>query len=531
MKKRTLLTLVIFIISIPAFYGQNDPAMNGLRAISKDVLQAQLEFLASDWMEGRRTGEKGELIASDYIASMLRLYGVKPHGDIIPAINLTGESYTAQRSYFQNFVLIRTIPGDEQILRIKNKKDEYLKTTDYRYNTDFYLRPSVNTETEAPVAFAGYGLKNSKLKFDETSGLDISGKFIIRIAGAPEAVLKTLTASEINTAKRDFEIFARNEGAAGILEVNPDNVVTTGIVQGIADMAPSEKIPMPGGLNAAYYLPQNENPSVFQRISISVGTANDLLKETGNNIHKYISEPNPRYLPDYQPADGKTVYLKTTVDKSTVPVRNVLGIIEGNKTDEYIVLGAHYDHMGINEGYIWNGADDNASGTTGIMTIAKALMESGQKPDKTIIVALWTAEEQGLLGSEYFLRNLDFPAEQIRLNLNMDMISRYISDDQPDKVTMTYTAKEAGFRQITESNLRKHNIELDVDYQPSDDPPGGTDHRNFVEAGIPVMRFKPGHREEYHTPYDEPVTIDWEIMEKIVRISFLNILELSGKDW
>ena len=206
-------------------------------------------------------------------------------------------------------------------------------------------------------------------------------------------------------------------------------------------------------------------------------------------------------------------------------------MIEGKRSDQFIVLGAHYDHMGIGNGFIWNGADDNASGTVGVMTLAKAIGETGVKPDKSIIVALWSAEELGLMGSRYYLDNLFFPLNNIKLNLNFDMISRYVSDSEPNKVTMTYDSEYPTFRDITVSNLQKYGIDLIVDYQPSDDPPGGSDHRSFVAKGIPVMRFKPGHREEYHRPGDEIETLNWDIMEKIIKISFTNIWELANSDW
>jgi hypothetical protein len=224
----------------------------------------------------------------------------------------------------------------------------------------------------------------------------------------------------------------------------------------------------------------------------------------------------------------------TTTGASTtqVPTRNILGIIEGKNTDEYIVLGAHYDHLGVWNEYLWTGADDNVSGTVGIMTIAKAIVETGVKPEKSIIIALWTAEEVGLLGSRYFLDNLDYPLNRIKLNLNFDMISRYIADDEPKNVAMTYTDKyHPFFRDITVANLQKHGIDLVVDYQPSADPPGGSDHKSFIAKGIPVMRFKPGHRDEYHTPWDKISTINWDIMEKIIKIGFANIWELANTKW
>jgi aminopeptidase-like protein len=111
------------------------------------------------------------------------------------------------------------------------------------------------------------------------------------------------------------------------------------------------------------------------------------------------------------------------------------------------------------------------------------------------------------------------------------MISRHFSDDEPNKVTMFYSDSCLEFKSLTENNLKEYNIELEPDYQASANPPLGSDHRSFVAKGIPIMRFKPGHREEYHTPADELSTIDWDVMEKIIKISFLNVWELSTTDW
>ena len=223
---------------------------------------------------------------------------------------------------------------------------------------------------------------------------------------------------------------------------------------------------------------------------------------------------------------------KTGASTTQVPVRNILGIIDGKNPEQYIVLGAHYDHLGIQDSCIWNGADDNASGVVGIMTIAKAIVETGVQPEKSIIIALWTAEEVGLLGSSHYLDNLPYPLSRIKLNLNFDMISRYVADDKPNSVTMTYTDKyHPMFKEITVANLNKYGIDLEVDYQPSAELPGSSDHKSFTDKGIPAMRFKPGHREEYHTPLDKLSTVNWDIMEKIIKISFANIWNLANSEW
>jgi hypothetical protein len=512
---------------------ENNGFTKSLNNINQAVLKAQLGFLASDWTEGRETGKKGEYISSDYIASMLQLYGVKPGGDFPQARGYVNIQEGKEKTYFQNFILIKTFPGEEQILKIRTIDGNAIKTETYTYNIDFTLRPGEQAiETEASAVFVGYGFKSEKLKHDDFSKLDLKGKFILKISGIPGFAREKLSPSELSAASREVDNIARKMGAAGILEFNP-NLTVVGVSRNneYTDLSPSENNPRAGRPNASYSLPGKKNTDSFLRVQISVKAANDILEGTGFVLDDFVNkaeEDNSYPLPVIK---GKSVYLKTTVKTEVVKTRNVVGIIEGKNPDQIIVLGAHYDHLGTGNGFIWNGADDNASGTVGVMTIAKAVMETGIKPDKTLVFALWTAEEEGLLGSEYYVNNLPYSKSNLRLNVNFDMISRYISDDDPKKVIMTYTESFPGFRSMTEKNLQKYGIDLVVDYQPMKDPSGGSDHRSFAAAGIPIMRFKPGHREQYHTPADEVNTVNWDIMEKIVRISFANVWELANSDW
>ncbi|MCE5346613.1 MAG: M20/M25/M40 family metallo-hydrolase [Bacteroidales bacterium] len=533
MKKTLLLILFFSLITTSMNYSQVTPTDNGLRAITTDAIKAQLNFLASDWTEGREAGEKGEYISSDYIASMLQLYGVKPGGDYFRAgklINIEGE---IERSYFQNFVLLKTMAGNQQILKVKSSDGNTVKTTNFIYNVDFTISPSgPEIEIEAPVVFAGYGYKNDKLKYNDFNNLEVKGKFILKISDIPRFAKESLGKSELASVTREMESMYKTMGAIGIIEFDPQaRVVGLPVEKDFLNMSPSEKNPNSGKPYVRLSLPGKNSPDNLSKIVISVKTANEILKGTGNNIDDYITkaDENDPYL--ISPLNGKDIYFKTDVKTSQVAVRNVIGFIEGKKSDQVIVVGAHYDHMGIYNGYIWNGADDNGSGTVGVMTIAKAIMATGKKPDKTIVIALWTAEEEGLKGSRYWVQNPTFPLKNIRLNVNFDMISRYVSDVEPKNVSMTYNKSFPIFKDMTVANMKKYGIDLIVDYQPSDDPQGGTDHRAFVEVGIPIMRIKPGHRDEYHTPKDEPGTVNWDIMEKIIKIGFTNVWELANKDW
>jgi hypothetical protein len=514
--------------------GQEDNTFTrSLNNINQSVLKAQLGFLASDWTEGRETGKKGEYISADYIASMLQLYGVKPGGDYPQARGYVNIQAGKEKTYFQNFILIKTTPGEEQVLKIKTTIGSSVTTQSYTNNVDFTLRPgNQSVETEAPVVFVGYGLKSDKLHHDDFNKHDLRGKFILKITGSPGFAREKLSPSELAAASREVENIAMKAGAAGILEFNPNSIVTGGQRPvDYSDLSPSERNPRSVRPYASYSLPEKSSTGNLIRAQISVKTANDLLAGTGFVLDSFINKASEDNFYPLPVITGKTVYLKTSVITEIVNVRNVIGVVEGVNPDQIIVLGAHYDHLGAANGYIWNGADDNGSGTIGVMTIAKAVMETGTKPEKTLIFALWTAEEEGLLGSRYYVENLSYPKNNLRLNINFDMISRYISDDDTKKVIMTYSDSCPHFRTMTQENLKKNGIDLTVEYQPMKDPSGGSDHRSFAAAGIPIMRFKPGHRAEYHTPSDELNTINWDIMEKIVKISFANVWELANSDW
>jgi len=524
---------IIILAIYPVLSGQETPVERGLKAITSEAIKAQIGFLASDWTEGREAGEKGEYLAADYIASMLQLYGVKPGGDYLRGEELQNTVLTGGRSYFQNFVILKTLPDDDQTLELISRFGDAVSTTCFSKNVDFSLRPSYRAvEINAPVVFAGYGFKNDKIKYNDFSKIDLKGKFILKIAGYPSFAERKLSPTEINSSTLAAESYAREMGATGILEFDPaSSIVGKPDLKEFMNLSPAEQIQEKDRAPARYSLPGRSVPAEFVRITISAKAANEILKGSGIVIDDYLKRADsgqPVVIPSLT---GKSVCFRSKATTTQIAVRNIIGVIEGNNSDQVIVVGAHYDHIGIKNGYIWNGADDNASGTVGALTIARAVMATGQKPEKTIIIALWSAEEKGLLGSLYYVRNPSCPLMNLRLNLNMDMISRYISDDNKKGVEMTYSKSFPNFRDITAANIQNYGIDLVVNYQPSDNPPGGSDHISFAQAGVPIMRFKPGHREEYHKPYDEAGTLDWDIMEKIIRISFVNIWELANSAW
>jgi hypothetical protein len=533
-RKILLLTAILHLLVLNASAQSFEEAgKKGMAGITENVLKAQLTFLASDWMEGRETGEKGEYMSADYIASMLQLYGARPGGDFASGQAAQVRGTARPRTYYQNFQLLKSSPGTEQKMSLVTSGGTGSGTVRFVWNVDYTFRNSATgLELDAPVVFVGYGVRSEKFKYDDFAKKDVKGKIILRLSGVPP-VLRDLAGAEANAIAAGRDNTARELGAVGILEVTPGiTVLPSGIEpRDFLNMSPSEGRPRSGAPQASLSIPQKVLAPLLPRITLSERAANEILREAGFTVSDFTEGGRSGSKPQYPEVVGKRIHLVSSVNSSLINVRNVIGVIEGENLNEVIVVGAHYDHTGMGNGYVWNGADDNGSGTVAVLTLAKAVMESGVKPKKTIIFALWTAEEKGLLGSRYWVDNPTVPLENVKMHINFDMISRYIADETPNAVTMTYTSSHPLFREITEKNMVRYGIKLEPDYQPSDNPPGGSDHRSFVAKGIPIMRFKPGHREEYHTPADELSTIDWDIMEKVVKISFANLWDLATTDW
>ena len=186
--------------------------------------------------------------------------------------------------------------------------------------------------------------------------------------------------------------------------------------------------------------------------------------------------------------------------------------------------------MGKFDGWIWNGADDNGSGTVGVMALARAFAESGEKPEKSIIFAAWTGEEMGLHGSRYFVDK--FPKNlKIAYNLNLDMLSRNADEDtKGNKMSMMYQSSVPLLKDLTEKNIRDFNLNLDVAFRPSAVLSGGSDHAPFAAVGIPATFFFAAMHPDYHQPSDELSKINWEKMLNMIRLGYLNVWELANSD-
>ena len=213
-------------------------------------------------------------------------------------------------------------------------------------------------------------------------------------------------------------------------------------------------------------------------------------------------------------------------------MRNVLGMIPGKNTKEYVIVGAHFDHLGIDPALdgdqIYNGADDNASGVSAVLQIARAFLASGQQPERNVIVAFWDGEEKGLLGSKYFVQTCPF-LSQIKGYLNFDMIGRNNKPQQPKQVVYFYTAAHPVFGDWLKEDIRKYSLQLEPDYRAWENPIGGSDNGSFAKVGIPIIWYHTDGHPDYHQPSDHADRLNWDKIVEITKASFLNMWKMANE--
>ena len=213
-------------------------------------------------------------------------------------------------------------------------------------------------------------------------------------------------------------------------------------------------------------------------------------------------------------------------------MRNVLGMIPGKNTKEYVIVGAHFDHLGIDPvldgDQIYNGADDNASGVSAVLQIARAFLASGQQPERNVIVAFWDGEEKGLLGSKYFVQTCPF-LSQIKGYLNFDMIGRNNKPQQPKQVVYFYTAVHPVFGDWLKEDIRKYSLQLEPDYRAWENPIGGSDNGSFAKVGIPIIWYHTDGHPDYQQPSDHADRLNWDKIVEITKASFLNMWKMANE--
>lgn len=230
-------------------------------------------------------------------------------------------------------------------------------------------------------------------------------------------------------------------------------------------------------------------------------------------------------------ADSITKWKQGTTRK--LKMRNVIGIIPSDNSNEYVIVGAHFDHLGLdpalNGDQIYNGADDNASGVSAAFQIARAFIASGKKPKRNVIIAFWDGEERGLLGSRYFVDHCTF-LKQIKGYLNFDMIGRNNRPENPPYVVYFYTASHPVFGEWLKKDIQTYGLKLDPDYRAWDNPIGGSDNGSFAIYNIPIIWYHTDGHPDYHGTGDHSEKLNWEKIIEITKASFLNAWNLANEE-
>jgi hypothetical protein len=498
-------------------------------------------------MEGRATGEKGSYLAADYVASMFKVFGAAPAGDagsmggrmqrMAPPSGQGGQQFTPQKSYFQNFTLVEVQPSTGSTLSLKKGGQEYA----FDEGVDFSIsRATTDIKFEAPLIFVGYGLVDKANGIDDFAGVDVKGKVIVRLTGFPgyndntSPMYKKLIGDNM---RAQFEMSRKKSesvsklGVLGIIDLTINNDVTKrwGVYKFNNNMAPAESGPRTNW--SSMRLDGKEISSNPVTIAITERVSNLIIKEGGLDIAKYEKEAAAGTL-KFKPVliPGMNAALAVNVNSKRVNARNVIAYIEGENPNEYVAVGAHMDHMGMDNGKIWNGADDNASGTVGVMTLAKAFAASGIKPKRSIVFCAWTGEEKGLYGSEYF--NM-YPSvgkiSDYKFYMNFDMIARDITNDTAKNMAgITYTKAFPRLEEITKSNADQYKLNLKLNIRSQEAPTGGSDYTAFTENKIPVIAWMAAMHPDYHQPSDEVSLVNWNKMLDIIKLGYLQLWEVAN---
>jgi len=539
--KSLFIQLTLSSLILGSLSSQGQSIDEALKTINESSLKAQLNYLASDWMEGRESETKGAFMAGEYIASMFQVFGIEPCGDMeytFPSSGQRGTRPEPKPSYFQKFNIVKYKMTDKQSFSLIREVNGARLVKNFEYGVDYSLNGiETDTEIDAPVVFVGYGIKNDSLKYNDFARVNVKGKIILRLDGYPgfrDTTSISYKKLKFSNLWNDKEKWALEAGAIGIINLTAYPNKDFGKVRNLpfryqigeleSDNAPER-----------YYdkravLASDSLKKSLPSIRISSRLQNELISLINFNIFSFEQDAKTNLKPISKEINGVSIGIKSGVENELMTVRNVLGMIEGVNKNDFIVVGAHYDHIGKYGGYIFNGADDNGSGTVGVMSIARAIKATGKKPEKTIIFAAWTAEERGLLGSKYFVKN--FPGVyRIALNLNFDMIGRSsVKDTVGNKCGIEYTKVFSGFQDLTQKQVKNYGLNLDVKYTGSERPSGGSDFAPFAESNVPVISFMAAMHPDYHKPSDEVEKIEWKKMEDIIKLGFLNINELANTD-
>jgi hypothetical protein len=485
----------------------------GARAADNEASEARLRrditFLASDECEGRGPGTKGINKAAEYIADQFKKAGLKPGG--------------VKGTYFQPF----TVPAGRSVLKGEGKlvlRGPQGQRIELNPGKDFVVTGgSGNGNITAPLVFAGYGAVAPKIGYDDFKDLDVAGKVVIVLRRVPRWDSKDVPFDGNRDTHAALETkFANAEGhrAAAVLLVNDASELPGG-----DKLKTLESLPI-----AATSIPiLHVRRSVIDPV---------LRSSLGSSLHDLEQDIDRDLKPRGAALRGWSAHVEAPVERPTFAVKNVIGVLEGSGplANETVVVGAHYDHLGYGGGFgslappkdrgkkIHHGADDNGSGTTSVMELARRFGEMKDRKGRRLVFMTFSGEEMGLLGSRYYCNKQPlFPLKDTVAMVNLDMVGRLPKDTSKLLAEGIGTAKS--FDPLVTGLGKKHDFQL-VKKQGGLGP---SDHDSFCRKDIPVLFFWTGLHNDYHRPSDTSDKINVPGMRRIVDLAEEVVRQLSSE--
>jgi hypothetical protein len=460
---------------------------------SKEFLEP-IKFLASDKLKGRGDGTKELDEAAQYIAKRFKKFGLKPVGD--------------NGTYLQRFrITVGAQMGPNNSVTYQSGATRTALTPGQDF-VPFSFSEAVRVQ--APLVFAGYGITAPEFNYDDYKGVDAKGKIVLVLRHEPqENDEKSVRAGKQLTTHAEIvnkAINARNHGAVGMILVNdlgnhpgePDELVKFGTLTGPEEMQVAAL--------------QVKAPVVDEWLKPSGKSLEDLRQAIDKDLsnHSFALEPSAQ------------VALSVDVKRVRKEVSNVIGVLKGQDeklAGQCIVVGAHYDHLGLGDqhslapsqiGQIHHGADDNASGTSAVLELADGLGHERPRSTHTLVFVAFAGEETGLLGSSYYTNHPACSLDKTLAMVNMDMIGRV----SKNKLYIGGTGTSPGFKKLVEEADR--DLGFDLSYSGSGY--GASDHMSFTVRSVPVLFFFSGLHSDYHKPSDTWEKINAEDGAKVVRL-------------
>ena len=502
MKNRSLIIPLLLIFALGAVAQTPDP----------DRLQKHIKLLASDSLEGRLTGSKGATEAARYIAKEFERLGLKPLA-MPPGKNGSGSRNSPER-FLQKFPYVAGVS-----LGTRNtfvfRRDGQTKPEKFEVGTDWLpLGFSSSAKVQGGAVFVGYGITASELSHNDYAGVNATGKIAVALQGTPDGDNPHGQFARFEGV-RWKAVAARNAGAAALVVIARDENFKEDRLTKLAydNSAGDAGLPV---------------------VVISRWAAGLVLPYSGFFLSQLEKSSIEKAPDNSRPLIGE-VNLSTDIVRNETPAYNVIGMLEGSDPllkNEVIIIGAHYDHLGRGgegsgslaprAGEIHHGADDNASGTAGVLELARLFTAQKPRPKRTIVFMTFGGEEEGLLGSNYYVNHPLLPLANTVAMINMDMIGRM----KDSRLILGGVGSAKEWRDITSADAEK-TFQLTL----TEDGFGPSDHSSFYAKQIPVLFFWTGTHNDYHKPSDTFEKINYgdeaRILQMVARI--VNRLDAADK--